>query len=55
MISFLDRMTRGRTNAGWLDSRHSFSFGSYYDPEQMGFRTLRFINEDKVTPGAFLS
>ena len=52
MITFRDRTTRGRTNTGWLDSRHSFSFGGYYDPKQMGFRTLRVINEDKVIPGA---
>ncbi len=52
MISYRDRMTRGRTNVGWLDSRHSFSFGNYYDPQQMGFRSLRVINEDRVIPGA---
>jgi redox-sensitive bicupin YhaK (pirin superfamily) len=52
MIKFRDRMTRGRTEAGWLDSRHSFSFGGYRDPRQMGFRTLRVINEDRVIPGA---
>jgi quercetin 2,3-dioxygenase len=43
---------RGLTDAGWLDSRHSFSFGNYYDANQMGFRTLRVINEDRVRPGA---
>ena len=52
MIRFRDRMGRGRTQTGWLDSRHSFSFGDYRDPEQMGFRTLRVINEDRVVPGA---
>jgi redox-sensitive bicupin YhaK (pirin superfamily) len=52
MITLRDRMTRGRTNTGWLDSRHSFSFGSYHDPKQMGFRSLRVINEDRVIPGA---
>jgi redox-sensitive bicupin YhaK (pirin superfamily) len=52
MIKFRDRMTRGRTNAGWLDSRHSFSFGGYHDPKQMGFRSLRVINEDRLIPGA---
>lgn len=43
---------RGRTKIDWLDSRHTFSFGDYYDPGQMGFRTLRVINEDRVSPGA---
>jgi len=52
MIKFRDRMTRGRTETGWLDSRHSFSFADYRDPRQMGFRTLRVVNEDRVIPGA---
>jgi redox-sensitive bicupin YhaK (pirin superfamily) len=42
---------RGRSRTGWLDSRHSFSFGDFYDPERMGFRALRVINEDRVEPG----
>jgi redox-sensitive bicupin YhaK (pirin superfamily) len=52
MISFRDREARGRTRTGWLDSKHSFSFGDYRDPAQLGFRALRVINEDRVIPGA---
>ena len=52
MIAFRDRMARGQTRTGWLDSRHTFSFGQYQDPAHMGFRSLRVINEDRVIPGA---
>lgn len=43
---------RGRTRLDWLDGRHSFSFGRYVDREHMGFRALRVINDDRVSPGA---
>lgn len=52
MIKVRDRNSRGHTEIGWLDSRHSFSFGDYHDPNQMGFRSLRVINDDRVIPGA---
>ncbi len=51
MIQIRQADTRGLANFGWLNSRHTFSFGHYYAPEHMGFATLRVINEDRVQPG----
>jgi quercetin 2,3-dioxygenase len=47
-LRFWDGATRGRTQIGWLDGYHSFSFGRYMDPDRMGFRSLRVINDDKI-------
>jgi redox-sensitive bicupin YhaK (pirin superfamily) len=52
MIRIRQSADRGRTKIDWLDSKHSFSFGEYYDPLHMGFSVLRVINEDKVISGA---
>src|SRR5262245_31136357 len=51
MITIRKTGERGRTKLDWLDSRHTFSFGDYFDPRNMGFRDLRVINEDRVQPG----
>lgn len=52
MIRIRKSQDRGHFKADWLDSYHSFSFGEYYDPDHMGFRALRVINQDRVLPGA---
>lgn len=52
MVQLRKGSERGAVNFGWLQSNHSFSFGHYYDPQQMGFGPLRVINEDRVEPAA---
>jgi redox-sensitive bicupin YhaK (pirin superfamily) len=52
MISIRRSDERGASKFEWLDSRHTFSFGDYYDARHMGFGPLRVINEDRVRPGA---
>ena len=47
MIQIRKASDRGKTELGWLHSQHTFSFGEFYDTKQMGFRSLRVINDDR--------
>ncbi|WP_295442140.1 pirin family protein [uncultured Thiodictyon sp.] len=51
MLEVRPSQRRGVANFGWLHSQHTFSFGSYYDPDQSGFSDLLVINDDRVRPG----
>lgn len=51
MLTIRKSADRGATRIGWLDSRHTFSFGDYHDPRHTQFRALRVINDDRVAPG----
>ncbi|MBI3416390.1 MAG: pirin family protein [Verrucomicrobia bacterium] len=51
MMKFRRANDRGHAKHGWLETYHTFSFADYHDPEWLGFRSLRVINDDLVMPG----